>query len=61
MLSLADATVAIVTTQRVILTFELGAEVVNRLTPLLGIAVSIALIGMGSYLIVKASMLQGQR
>ncbi|EHJ53214.1 hypothetical protein [Streptococcus macacae] len=51
LLSLVDATVSIVTTQRVILTFVEGGESAAKSTPLFGMAISLGFVLVGLYLI----------
>lgn len=53
LLSLVDATVSIVTTQRVLLTLEEGSAVAANSTPLFGMAVSGCFVLTGLYIMVK--------
>ena len=53
LLSLVDATVSIVTTQRVILTMEEGSAVAANSTPLFGMAVSGCFVLTGLYMMLK--------
>lgn len=53
LLSLVDATVSIVTTQRVILTMEEGSAVAANSTPLFGMAVSGCFVLIGLYMMLK--------
>ena len=53
LLSLVDATVSIVTTQRVLLTLEEGSAIAANSTPLFGMAVSGCFVLTGLYMMVK--------
>lgn len=53
LVSLVDAAVSIVTTQRVIITFEEGGEVVANSTPLFGMVVSSVFVLIGLYMLLR--------
>lgn len=53
LLSLVDATVSIVTTQRVILTFVEGGESAAQSSPLFGMAISLGFVLVGLYLLLR--------